>query len=90
MYFFKFKIGNGIQLLYRPSDVQCDWPERVECKSRLVCDKWDENCNVQKDIIEDFPCENISLPNGEACPETGLQVRKSISNHKYQIYFIFS
>merc|ERR1719251_682573 len=26
---------NGEQLLYRPSDVQCDWKERVECDDRL-------------------------------------------------------
>merc|ERR1712083_1130939 len=26
------------KLLYRPSDAQCDWKERVECDDRLVCD----------------------------------------------------
>ena len=66
-------IGNGVQLLYRPSNVQCDWPERVECGSRLVCDKNDNNCRKQQNTVLDIFCENTTLPNGATCPESGLQ-----------------
>ena len=67
---------NGIQLLYRPSNIQCDWPERVECESRVICDKNDENCQVQQKFENpDSPCQNKKLPNGESCPDSGLKVR---------------
>lgn len=28
------------------SDNQCDWPERVDCGNRPICDDNDENCGV--------------------------------------------
>ena len=31
--------------MYRPSNIQCDWADRVECGDRPVCDKNDENCH---------------------------------------------
>jgi len=50
---------NGIQLLYRPSDVQCDWPERVECEDRPICD----------DMENDAECHDhhITTPRPSIC-----------------------
>ena len=38
-----FLCANG--LVYEPSKVQCDWPDRVNCGSRPSCDQCDENCH---------------------------------------------
>jgi len=40
-------IANGIQELYDPVNEWCDWPDRVECGERPICDANDENCDVQ-------------------------------------------
>ena len=60
---------NGIQLLYRPSNNQCDWPNRVECGSRPACDANDENCH-ENHITTDRPpvptvCEDIPCDHGD-------------------------
>ena len=31
--------------MYRPSNIQCDWADRVDCGDRPICDKNDENCH---------------------------------------------
>ena len=31
--------------MYRQSNIQCDWADRVECGDRPICDKNDENCH---------------------------------------------
>merc|ERR1719219_3349425 len=55
---------NGKQLLYRPSDIQCDWAERVECDDRQVCDDNWENCHsnhiatAKPSICEGIPCDH--------------------------------
>jgi len=38
---------NGEQLLYNPDINDCDFQSRVSCGSRPICDKHDENCNMQ-------------------------------------------
>jgi len=57
---------NGQQLLYRPSDNQCDWPDRVECEDRPVCDKNDENCE-EHHITTPAPtvCDGIACDHGD-------------------------
>ena len=35
---------NGQQLLYNAELIQCDYPERVNCGERPICDENDENC----------------------------------------------
>ena len=57
---------NGKQLLYRPSNNQCDWPERVECGDRPVCDKNDENC-VEHHVTTPTPtvCDTIPCDHGD-------------------------
>jgi len=35
---------SGIQLHYNEDNVWCDWPDRVDCGSRPICDVNDENC----------------------------------------------
>ena len=34
----------GIQEHYAPDRVQCDYPDRVDCEDRPICDENDENC----------------------------------------------
>ena len=38
----------GVQLLYDHHHNYCDWPERVNCGSRPICDENNENCHEQK------------------------------------------
>ena len=40
------KMENGQQLLWDPYNTWCDWPDRVNCGNRPVCDKNDENCKI--------------------------------------------
>jgi len=35
---------NGIQLHYNEDNVWCDWPDKVNCGNRPICDTNDENC----------------------------------------------
>ena len=34
----------GIQLLYDHHHNYCDWPERVDCGDRPICDENNQNC----------------------------------------------
>jgi len=38
---------NGKQLFYDPSHNWCDWPERVSCGERPICDQHDQHCSFQ-------------------------------------------
>merc|ERR1711971_1445876 len=48
----------GKELLYNPDLIQCDFPERVDCGDRQVCDECDKNChpNACKDCNNDADC----------------------------------
>jgi len=37
---------NGKQECFDPVNTWCDWPERVDCGNRPICDENDENCNT--------------------------------------------
>ena len=37
-------VENGQQLMYDPNNNWCDWPNRVQCGERPICDEFDENC----------------------------------------------
>ena len=56
--------ANGLQLLYRESDNQCDWPDRVECANRPVCDENDANCDENHittkppTVCDKIPCDH--------------------------------
>jgi len=39
-------IVNGKQECYDDVNTWCDWPERVNCGNRPICDQNDENCNT--------------------------------------------
>jgi len=39
-------IANGKQECFDPVNTWCDWPERVDCGNRPICDENDENCNT--------------------------------------------
>jgi len=55
---------NGLQLLFRASDIQCDWPDRVECGDRPVCDDNGENCHdnhvttAAPNLCDTIPCDH--------------------------------
>jgi len=41
------QVKDNKQLLYDPDHQWCDWPDRVKCGGRPVCDKDDKNCGTQ-------------------------------------------
>jgi len=47
-----------IQLLYNYDAVQCDWPYRVSCEDRPICDENYQNCQCQgaEEADPDQPC----------------------------------
>ena len=58
---------NGQQLLYRPSDNQCDWEDRVECDDRPICDHNDQNCRSPHHTTPkpSTPCDNVICDHGD-------------------------
>jgi len=65
------QVKNGQQLLYDPTTTWCDWPDRVNCGARPICDKNDKNCNnqpTQKPVTTKAPndCDSFG-----ACSKTG-------------------
>ena len=62
---------NGKQLLYRPSNNQCDWEERVDCGDRPICDKNDQNCREPHHTTQKPPsaCDNVVCQGNEFYPE---------------------
>ena len=38
-------VVNGKQECFDEVNIWCDWPERVNCGNRPICDENDENCN---------------------------------------------
>merc|ERR1711981_8518 len=59
--------SGGKQLQYRPSNVQCDYPDRVECGDRPVCDENNENCHQDATTTtpKPSPCDNIDCDHGD-------------------------
>ena len=59
-----YLVENGQQLMYDPNNNWCDWPNRVQCGDRPICDEFDENCqNPQPHSSTPKPtnkCQNIS------------------------------
>jgi len=54
--------------LYRPSNVQCDYPDRVDCGDRPVCDDNDENCedhHLTTTTPKPSPCDDIECDHGD-------------------------
>ena len=50
-YYFNLKrlislVANGKQECFDEVNIWCDWPERVNCGNRPICDENDENCNT--------------------------------------------
>ena len=38
---------NGVQVLYDHPHNYCDWPERVDCGDRPICDENNQNCDKE-------------------------------------------
>ena len=54
--------------MYRPSNVQCDYPDRVDCGDRPVCDDNDENCedhHLTTTTPKPSPCDDIECDHGD-------------------------
>ena len=49
---------DGEDLLYNADNVQCDFPNRVDCGERQVCDECDNNCHANEceDCHNDADC----------------------------------
>ena len=39
-------LEDGIQELYDPTHTWCNYPNKVDCGDRPICDENDENCNA--------------------------------------------
>ena len=48
---------NGKQECFDPVNTWCDWPERVDCGNRPICDENDENCNT----VSRFSFNNVAM-----------------------------
>merc|ERR1711894_630297 len=48
-------IANGKQECFDPVNTWCDWPERVDCGNRPICDENDENCNTPPTVDPTAP-----------------------------------
>lgn len=51
--------GKPTQLLYNEDQVECDWPERVECGDRPECDEDNQDCedhHITTEKPSDFNC----------------------------------
>jgi len=61
---------NGIQLHYNEKNVWCDWPEKVDCGNRPVCDVNDENCDGDNEPTEN-PIDPTEAPVTVTCESLG-------------------
>ena len=63
--------------MYRPSNVQCDYPDRVDCGDRPVCDDNDENCedhHLTTTTPKPSPCDDIECDHGDDFYPEGNQI----------------
>ena len=71
-YLWEFNIVNyyflegGVQQLYDPDHVWCDYPNKVDCGDRPICDENDENCDEAPTTVTD-PTAPTKAP--FECPE---------------------
>ena len=63
-------LENGIQLHYNEEKVWCDWPEKVDCGNRPVCDVNDENCDGDYEPTE-HPLDPTDPPVIHTCESLG-------------------
>ena len=58
---------NGKQECFDEAHIWCDWPERVNCGNRPICDENDENCDEVESFYQDlyFCCNVIENNNDE-------------------------
>ena len=59
---------HGKDLQYNPDKVQCDFPDRVDCGERQVCDECDKNCHDDEDG-EDCNCNNADCGPADHHPD---------------------
>ena len=61
-------INLKLGLYYRQSNIQCDYPGRVDCGDRPVCDHNDENCHdwhLTTTTKNPTPCDGIDCDHGD-------------------------
>ena len=80
-------------LYYRQSNIQCDYPGRVDCGDRPVCDHNDENCHdwhLTTTTKNPTPCDGIDCDHGDDFYPEGnaaIYLDKNILLCKIIIYY---
>merc|ERR1719264_866935 len=67
---------NGKQECFDEAHIWCDWPERVNCGNRPICDENDENCNEATTAptvptVPTDPTAPTTTPKQDACTKYG-------------------
>merc|ERR1712110_1264304 len=67
---------NGKQECFDEVNIWCDWPERVNCGNRPICDENDENCNEATTAptvptVPTDPTAPTTTPKQDACTKYG-------------------
>ena len=80
--------------MYRPSNVQCDYPDRVDCGDRPVCDDNDENCedhHLTTTTKKPSPCDGIECDHGDDFYPEGNKINAIDKNliRSLLMYIIF-
>jgi len=78
----------GQQLLFDPTTTWCDWPDRVTCGARPICDVHDKNCNHKpSEITTKFSHETTKPSHDFKCPHpNGLYPDPKNCMKYYQCY----
>ena len=65
--YYNSNYNSKLGLYYRQSNIQCDYPARVDCGDRPVCDNNDENCHdwhITTTTKRPSPCDGIECDHG--------------------------
>lgn len=64
-------LANGKQECYDKKETWCDWPERVNCCNRPICDKNDEKCNENNEDCVEAPTTPTTTAPNDKCSKHG-------------------
>ena len=75
--YYNSNYNSKLGLYYRQSNIQCDYPARVDCGDRPVCDNNDENCHdwhITTTTKKPSPCDGIECDHGNDYYPEGNQI----------------
>ena len=75
--YYNSNYNSKLGLYYRQSNIQCDYPARVDCGDRPVCDNNDENCHdwhITTTTKRPSPCDGIECDHGNDYYPEGNQI----------------